>query len=511
MAGREGVPDGAQPELDVLRGTRLPRHRPVVPVARGEVQHAARDQRRGAVGRDIADPRDHLPARHLRGQPQPHSRPPQHPGLLAHGELEASRAGVLLPLVRRQVGVVPARDELTGVHPGLHGRPHDNRGALEGVRHLGDVRGGPGRLADPAAGQGAVGRGGRVGVADVGAQEGLGESALALQPVVPPAQGLLEEADRRSGRQVPVGVVVGPGADQTADAVGGQVLHEAQHGVAVRVVPAADREDGGLDGAVVLADAAVAPVVVPGRVGRPGVRQRFDGLQALQPELPPRLTGVPRIGWQTGGGERRRRPGVHVDRADGTSRVVRIVVIAIVGGADRDDRLERLGREGRDLERVEAAPGDAEHADLAVAPGPVRQPVHHLDPVGRFGRRVRVRGQTLAVAVPADVHPDGGVAVARVPGVALVVTRGRPVGQAVRQVFEERRDGLVGERAPHPRVEQGSVRERDAEVLMGRLVGEGRTDTRVHRESPSRREGPDGQGAASTSIRDTLHYFHVSR
>ncbi|WP_246101344.1 hypothetical protein [Streptomyces cyaneus] len=51
-------------------------------------------------------------------------------------------------------------------------------------------------------------------------------------------------------RQAPVRVLVRPGADQAEDAVGGQVLDQAQDRVAVRVLPAAHREDGGVDRAV---------------------------------------------------------------------------------------------------------------------------------------------------------------------------------------------------------------------------------------------------------------------
>ena len=49
--------------------------------------------------------------------------------------------------------------------------------------------------------------------------------------------------------------------------------------------------------------------------------------------------------------------------------VVDVVGIAVDGRAERDDRLQRRRLLGRHLQAVEAAPGDAHHADLAGAPG----------------------------------------------------------------------------------------------------------------------------------------------
>ena len=60
---------------------------------------------------------------------------------------------------------------------------------------------------------------------------------------------------------------------------------------------------------------------------------------------------------------------------------------------------------------------------LPVHQGCCGEPVDDVDAVGELLRVVLVAGHALAVAVAADVDPYGGVAVARVPGVALGVAR----------------------------------------------------------------------------------------
>ena len=58
-----------------------------------------------------------------------------------------------------------------------------------------------------------------------------------------------------------------------------------------------------------------------------------------------------------------------------------VVGIAVVGRAERDHRLQ-LRRPARgDLQPVEAAPGDADHADAAGAPGLAREPGDDLEGV----------------------------------------------------------------------------------------------------------------------------------
>src|SRR6185312_154955 len=89
-----------------------------------------------------------------------------------------------------------------------------------------------------------------------------------LQPLVPPAQALLQEADLRAGAGE-VRVLVRPRADQ---ALGRrfQVGEQAGDGVGVGVGPAADGVGGGLDRAIVLADRAMLPIIVAQLVLQPG-------------------------------------------------------------------------------------------------------------------------------------------------------------------------------------------------------------------------------------------------
>ncbi len=51
---------------------------------------------------------------------------------------------------------------------------------------------------------------------------------------------------------------------------------------------------------------------------------------------------------------------------EGAIHVMHVVMEEIVGGFDGHDRLERRGLTHGDLNRVEAAPGLAPHADAAV-------------------------------------------------------------------------------------------------------------------------------------------------
>ena len=55
-------------------------------------------------------------------------------------------------------------------------------------------------------------------------------------------------------------------------------------------------------------------------------------------------------------------PRQRLDPEQAAAHVVDVVRVAVVRGADRDDRLQRGRPPGGDLERVEAAPGDPEHA-----------------------------------------------------------------------------------------------------------------------------------------------------
>ena len=122
---------------------------------------------------------------------------------------------------------------------------------------------------------------------------------------------------------------------------------------------------------------------------------------------------------------------------------------------------------GGDLERVEAAPRLADHADGARAPRLAGEPADHLDAVLLLARQVLVLEDPLGVARAAQVDPDRRVAVAGEVGVDPRVADGRRVVLAVRDVLEDRRHrillGVLGQ--PDPRREADAVRHRDPDVV----------------------------------------------
>ena len=160
----------------------------------------------------------------------------------------------------------------------------------------------PGGLGHPASGQRLVVRRRPMARGHPGAQHRLVHDArrLALQPMVPPAQHLLQEADLRAGLgEVRIGVR--PRPDQ-ALARHVETFQQARDGVGVAIGPAADGEDRTLDRAEILAHRAVPPVGVAPLVLQPALEEQRHVLQPLQPHLAPALADQQR------------------DRADGTCR-----------------------------------------------------------------------------------------------------------------------------------------------------------------------------------------------
>jgi hypothetical protein len=156
---------------------------------------------------------------------------------------------------------------------------------------------------------------------------------------------------------------------------------------------------------------------------------------------------------------------------------MRIVGIAVVGRAQGDDRLQGRRPQGGDLQRVEAAPRDADHADGAAAPGLAGDPVDHDEGVLMLLGGVFVAQQAVGIARAADVDADRGVAVAGVVAVHRLVAQPRQVALAIRQVFEHRRYRPVvrRHRQPDARGEPDAVGHRDPDVLdllegAGKLV-----------------------------------------
>ena len=283
---------------------------------------------------------------------------------------------------------------------------------------------------------------------------------LALEPMVEPADGLLQETDRGAGpRHMRPGM--GPGPDQRLLRPW-QVLHQGQDRFRVIVLPAADRVDGAADAPVILADRARLPIGVAALMREPGLDRHRHLLEPLEPLRAPARAGDLRQRRARGAGEECRPPrDVPVDQA--AAHIVAVAIVAVLGRAHGDDGGERRGRERRDLQRVEAAPADAPHADLAAAPGLPCQPGDDLDAVLLLGEVVFVADDALGVARAADVDAHGRVAMAGEIGLRDRVAIDGAVAQPIGQIFEHGWHrvalGVLGQ--PDPRGEADAVGHRD--------------------------------------------------
>ena len=337
----------------------------------------------------------------------------------------------------------------------------------------------PGGLGHPASRQRLVVRGRLMARGHPGAQHRLVHDArrLALQPVVPPAQHLLQEADLRAGLgEVRIGMR--PRPDQ-ALARHVEMFQQARDGVGVAVGPAADGEDRTFDRAEILAHRAVPPVGVAPLVLQPALEEQRHALQPLQPHLAPALADQQRIGRMAHVGEEEAAP-AEVGRGElGAAHVVHVVGVAIVGRAQRHDGLERRRLQGRDLQGVEAAPGDAEHADRAAAPRLAGEPGDHLQRIVELGLAVFVDKHALGFAAAADVDTHRGVAVAREVRMGQRIALMRAVALAVGQILQQRGHrvgvGVLGQ--PDAGGEPRAVLQRDRRVLdLADRAGKGRDD-----------------------------------
>ena len=226
--GVEGVRDRAEAHDDLVAASRLERLGRLVGVAVGEVEEAAGDEQRRARRRDVADAHRAESERPVGSERELRLGEAEdlHP-LGQRLRREAERTPVLGPLV---AGVV-ARRAPAAPRPGVHARQlragdralglvarvlaENTVGSqMEHVRR--PVARRPDGLRHPAAGALGVPPGGRIDpLLQVDAQAGPVERAvlLRLEAVIPEAQALLQEADRRAGR-ARLRVEVTPGPDE---------------------------------------------------------------------------------------------------------------------------------------------------------------------------------------------------------------------------------------------------------------------------------------------------------
>ena len=158
------------------------------------------------------------------------------------------------------------------------------------------------------------------------------------------------------------------------------------------------------------------------------------------------------------------------------AHVVDVVRVAVVGEVHGDDALEGGRTPGRHLERVEAAPALAEHADPAAAPGLGRDPRDDLDRVVLLLLQVLVEEQAGGFPAAAHVDPKRRVAVPGEEGVRRLVARGGAVARAVGDVLEDRGHRMLERVAGQPVAhrEPGAVGEWNELALdLADLAGKG--------------------------------------
>src|SRR3954447_12268386 len=118
----------------------------------------------------------------------------------------------------------------------------------------------------------------------------------ALEPIIPPPQHLLQEADLRAGTRK-MRIPVCPRSDQTL-ARYAQSLEQAWNCILVGIGPAADGIYGTLDRRVILADRSVLPIPIASLVPQPRFEERRHVLEALPPHRSPALADQHRVGRQ---------------------------------------------------------------------------------------------------------------------------------------------------------------------------------------------------------------------
>ncbi len=150
------------------------------------------------------------------------------------------------------------------------------------------------------------------------------------------------------------------------------------------------------------------------------------------------------------------------------AHVVHVVFVEIVGGAAGDDGLQRLRLPGGDLQPVEPAPGDPEHAHVAIAPGLRGDPVDDRHAVGQLVFGVFIHQNAVGLAAADHVHAHAGIAVAGEVGVVDLVAPAGQIALAVGQIFENRGNGVVARILGHPEPGRQAppVRKRDPGMFV---------------------------------------------
>ena len=208
--------------------------------------------------------------------------------------------------------------------------------------------------------------------------------------------------------------------------------------------------------------APVLPVVL---LLEPAEEPRLGALDAPPPLVAPAFSEHGRNGREDVARRHVDHPVDEVDRLEHAAHVVDVVRIAVVGRIDRDDGAQRGRALHRHLERVEAAPRGAVHADLPRAPVLLREPGDHLADVGLLLGVVLVERDPLGRARAAQVEAADREAALLAEPLVLARVRGREVVHAIRERVDDRgRRELVGEE--QARREPRAVLHRDPDVTV---------------------------------------------
>ncbi len=217
------------------------------------------------------------------------------------------------------------------------------------------------------------------------------------------------------------------------------------------------------------------PVVVAVLVAQPCFKPETAFLQPLEPHVAPAVTDDFGVGRHRVVGEHDPGPG-NIVAEQAAAHVVNVVSVAVVGRGHADHRFELRRLPGGDLQAVEPAPGDADHADVAVAPFLIGHPAQDFLAVSQFLLKVFVGQDTFRVAAAPDIDPQGRIAVSGIVVVVTGVAQPGKVALAIGDVLQDARDRLLPAAAgePEPTGQAGSVRHRDPDVLNGfDFAGEG--------------------------------------
>ena len=192
-----------------------------------------------------------------------------------------------------------------------------------------------------------------------------------------------------------------------------------------------------------------------------------------------------------------------VDRLQDPAHVVDVVRVAVVGGVDRDDRVQRGRALHRDLQRVEAAPRRAVHADLARAPVLRGEPGDDLADVGVLLRVVLVERDPFGRARAAEVEPaDREPSLLAKPLVLARVGRRQVVHPVGKRVEDHGSGQLVREEEPRREPRAVLHPDPDVPVLHPRaLYDRPRVDLRLTDEQVALR---DEAAAFAASLRPAL-------